>query len=333
MWNKPRPRRSSSSLSSQSPNERSRTHSNPARPGSEQSFNRIGGRPTSWHSPNHPVQSPARPGSPTGSLGSVGQSDDNPIVVERERNWNSPHPKWEYQVPRAMSPLPPPPPVSGSGYGRPPADWTPVQAGSPSRSRHTSLTNGRRASYERSRTSSLSDEFAPSKQSPLVRASTDTQIGRAHSPTPSDIAGDDRFKNTGSRFGWAFPRKRANLPPFERDADSPQKRPSTPPGSGPSSSLSVRPSHIPIRSPSRRGDVSSPQPKSEDYFDRRDEHRRTSGGFGEGSRPIAQRSKIEPIDLINVETEDLVPTDIESGMSLPHLFSQQPVELGYRQRP
>lgn len=312
MWNKPQSRRSSSSLSYNSPNERNRTNSNPVRPDSARGFNRIDGRPVSWHSPG-PIQGSTGYVSPSSSIGSEkGQR----IEQERERNWNSPQPKWEYQVPRALSPLPPSPPVPGSGYGRPPPDWDPnKQYDSPSRSRHSSLTNGRRVSHERSRTSSLSDEFPPPKlHAPLRRAGTDGQIGRPHSPATSNNADEDGTKPATQRFGWTFPKRRTNLPPFEPDVESPQKRPSTPETSRPSSRLSSRPSLIPMRSPGKRNDEesSSTQPRNDGDGEKKG-HRRSSLTFMESMGPITQNSRIEPVDLINADVEDLVPTDIESG--------------------
>lgn len=314
LWNKPQLRRSSSSLSFNSSGERSRTNSTTSRPDSAQAFNRIDGRPTSWY-PSGPVQGSSRIESPAGSITSVDKGGR--IGHERERNWNSPHPKWELQVPRSLSPLPPSPPVPGTGYGRPPPDWDPnKEYESPSRSRHSSLTNGR-LSYERSRTSSLSERFPPSKSEPaLARASTDSRIDRPHSPAQSETGSEDRGKDAGSRFGWAFPRRRANLPPFESDFESPQKRPSTPP-TRPDSHLSARPSSIPIRSPGRRDEdrSSSARARNEDDQEGQKGHRRTSATFIESMGRITQRSRIEPEDLINhdLEVEDLVPTDVESG--------------------
>jgi serine/arginine repetitive matrix protein 2 len=317
-WNKPQPRRVSSNQSFHSPNERTRTSSTPERPNI---------RPSSWHSAPIPIPG-SRPDSPALSVGSTEKehrnSSQNPVEHERERNWNSPQPKWEYQAPRSLSPLPPSPAVPGSGYGKPPPDWDPQRLESPSRSRHSSLTNVRRASFNRSRTSSLSDEHAPlTSQRPLGRAGTDPQLSRPYSPAFSDTHEDDgRSREAGSRFGWTFPKKRSNLPPFEPDVESPQKRPFTPPGSRPSSRLSSRPSLIPIRSPGRKNEEpaqsSSTHPRVKEKEPERTDGARTStiASLDFGHAAIT-RPRIEPIDLIHDTTaQDLVPTDIESGTRL-----------------
>ena len=307
MWNKPQLRRSSSSLSFNSPGERSRTHSTPSHPNFD--------RPTSWHS-SVPIEDSDRIGSPSRHFGPVDKEER--IGQERERNWNSPHPKWEIQKPRAMSPLPPSPPVSGTGYGKPPPDWDPNRDyDSPSRSRHSSFNGGRRVSYERSRTSSLTDEFPPPKPQPsLTRAATDDQIGRPHSPAPSDAGDEHKGREYNARFGWSFLKKRINLPPFELDSEPPHKRPATPPDPRPSGHLSTRQSLIPIRSPSRRDDEgsSTTQPRGEEGVEHRRGHQRNPATFTDPISFGARRARIEPEDLMSVEVEDLVPTDIESGM-------------------
>ena len=314
-WNKPRSRRASSSQSMNSPHEHSRMASTPPRPGSEQTYRMIDGRAVSWHSPG-PLNR-ARADSPTPNADQESSGDSrNPVAQEREKNWNSPHPHWVYQVPRSMSPLPPTPPVPGSGYGRAPSDWDPNRLESPSRIRHPSLVNGRRVSYERSRTSSLSEDAPPKLQPSLHRAGTDpTQSQRSQPPGISESIEDDQLKEANLRFGWAIPKRRANLPPFQPDVESPQKRPSTPEDPPPSGRLSARPSLIPIRSPG--SSPATKQDKSDDAPDRKRDkgkQRDMSGHPPPESRQYpVQRSRIEPIDLINTPTEDLVPTDIESG--------------------
>lgn len=146
---------------------------------------------------------------------------------------------------------------------------------------------------------------------------SDPNPRRSLSPGFSEITEDDRLKEASSRFGWALPKRRANLPPFQPDVESPQKRPSTP-ESRPSSTLGTRPSLIPVRSPGRRDDA--PPSRTDRVGDvperRKDKGKQRDMGDEPAPEPrnnFLQRSRIEPVDLINTPTEDLVPTDIESG--------------------
>ncbi|EKM54568.1 uncharacterized protein PHACADRAFT_258509 [Phanerochaete carnosa HHB-10118-sp] len=295
----------------------------------------INGRPMSWHSPGSLKQT-IRAGSPTPGVENEGRDDSSkPVVQERERNWNSPHPQWVYQVPRSMSPLPPPPDASGTGYGRPPADWDPNRIESPSRARRPSLINGRGTSYGRSRTSSLSEE-PPKPQPSLPRAVTDPQHPRRSlSPAFSEAAEDNELREASARFGWAMPKRRANLPPFQPDVETPQRRSSTPDRPSPSNRLSTRTSLIPVRSPGRKedgtsprsdrkerkNDVTSPRPerkeKEESTGQKKDKGKQRDMGNElppEPPQPYPmRRSRIEPVDLISAPTENLVLTDIESG--------------------
>ncbi len=266
LWNKPEPAlRSSSSLSMHSPLERSRTNSQPKRPDSAQSLSRSGSRPLSWHSVSSASGSD-RPYSPAGSLNSIDREwlEKNPIVVERERNWNSAHPRWEHQVPRPMSPIPSPPIVASSPYaykGTPNGSPSSSQSISRTQPRSTQILNGGSPrSSARIRTQSMNDQNLTKSLPPLTRAGTDSKIPRANSPslrkTPetSEEYGTPLGSGPGSRFGWSFPKKRDPLPPLDLQDES-----DTQAVNAPSSSRLAAPdfaaatgSHIPVRSPSRR---------------------------------------------------------------------------------
>ncbi|TFK54527.1 hypothetical protein OE88DRAFT_1724127 [Heliocybe sulcata] len=119
-WNKPRPRLSSANLrmhqsSPSSSSSRIRTQSIPARPDSAQSM--ISSQSSTSQIPGITSMSPnARRTSSINSSG-VGSSagdvepeeeeeEEKEVLIERERNWNSPHPKWELSR-GSLSPVPP----------------------------------------------------------------------------------------------------------------------------------------------------------------------------------------------------------------------------------
>ena len=309
LWNHPRPSlsRSTSSLDLNSPGDRQRTQSFPSRPDSAQSFS-TPPRAGSWHS----VHGGSRASSPASSVASYGrdpQSDPrNPVAHERERNWNSPHAKWEFQPPpRSLSPLPRSP--SASHTHRRLSNASP----SPSPRRTYAGTGS-----VRNRTVSLGST-SDRPPSPLVRRSvkqkeqlaatgTHTTPPRPGS-TDSEGAANDAY---GSRFGWPY-NKRYNSP-RQLDDFVP-----SPPGSRPSSQLSAsadRPSRIPVRSP-RKGDSpessvkrhAPPSPHAE--LQRRLGHRRSAAEIA--TEIPRSRKVIEPVDLMNARSEDLVPTDLESS--------------------
>lgn len=258
--------------------ERSRTQSHPARPGSV----------TSHLTPDfhrHYSFNDSRASSPTSSIRSRESEKEHELEVkhevdhQRERNWNSPHPKWDPNAPhghgRSVSPLPsslsPRPSIShahshsSSLHNRSPRVESPTQR----------LYTGRhtlRSSLSHSSLNSASKGSPPGpapapwpvREKPL----TPGQL-RPRSPLPPV---DSHSKENGSaskspaaassRFGWSLPRNRSSLPPIEFDQQSPERpthlshsripsSPSPTPGSRPSSRLSgnAKPSHIPVRSP------------------------------------------------------------------------------------
>ncbi|KAI0697274.1 hypothetical protein BC835DRAFT_1338951 [Cytidiella melzeri] len=323
MWNHPRAKlsRSTSSLSFNSPGERQRTSSFPSRPDSAQSFNTPSRRPNSWHS--IPTDS-SRPGSSASSIASYTKEPRseprNPVVRERERNWNSNHPAWEFQQPpRSMSPLPRSPSAASHTHRH-----LSNASGSPSNV-HMDVSTGSR----RDRTVSLGNQSQGPRsppEPPLVRKSEKYKLQVSQSPrarrTPEDPENGAPY---GSRFGWSFPKNHNHLPPLELD-DSAREHMPSPPGSRPSSRLSApRPSQIPVRSP-RKGDFlttvpkrpSSPSPCVDP--ERKLGHRRSAAEIDGAISSYTPRIMIEPVDLMHAE--DLVATDIESDSAESDLESQ-----------
>ena len=100
-WNSPRPRLSSdqspSSVGNNYTPERTRKHSRPSHSDSAQPK----------LTPERPSlsQQSSRASSPNGSIQSFGSKADEVEEVARERNWNSPQPKWKHR--RSLSPIPP----------------------------------------------------------------------------------------------------------------------------------------------------------------------------------------------------------------------------------
>lgn len=312
LWNRTQPRlaRSTSSLSLRSPNDPHQSNSYLNRPDSAQSFTTPPRRHMSWQSGS---AHSSRPHSPASSIASSEREPHseprNPVVHERERNWGSAHPKWEYQEPpRSISPSPRSLHTASRSHSR-------LSNGSPSQSQ----LSEKRTITTRNRTVSLGNHPARPR-SPLVRLSEQSKIPRPASPSSSvvdDSEGSPRPSPYGSRFGWSFPKNRGSLPPLEYE-DSPHKQVATPPGSRPSSRLSTTPSRIPVRSP--RKDDSLPSARAAVSTGRNLEesiHEEDLEGsyvdIPRASNVIAPRIRVEPIDLMHAETEDLVPTDIESG--------------------
>ncbi|KZT29055.1 hypothetical protein NEOLEDRAFT_1145361 [Neolentinus lepideus HHB14362 ss-1] len=123
-WNKTRPRLSSANLrmlQSSSSSSRIRTQSIPARPDSAQSMHSVMSSQSSTSQiPSMPSTRPHRGPRRTSSITSSGagssiapvegeeeeEEEVKEVLHERERNWNSPHPKWELTN-RSLSPVSP----------------------------------------------------------------------------------------------------------------------------------------------------------------------------------------------------------------------------------
>jgi serine/arginine repetitive matrix protein 2 len=172
--------------------------------------------------------------SPTGSMHSAGSGVEEGLeyeaVLERERNWNAPRPKWaSYQALARVS--------ISSAPSSPGSDHAQASEG---RARTKSLTVASssqlqaRQSEERRRISpSASGSRSPllrppsnaHSPSPLLRAATHPP--RPISPLPHSA---DKVHMHSKRFsapphpGWSFPRNRTSLPPLELEEDTVDKR-------------------------------------------------------------------------------------------------------------
>ncbi|KAI0829898.1 hypothetical protein BC628DRAFT_1359257 [Trametes gibbosa] len=299
-WNKPHPKlsRSSSSLSLNK-SERARTHSTPTRPDSAASYLSPTRATLHRHNSSNSLSSPSRPSSPTSSVHSVEQEVEHVIEHQRERNWNSPHPKWVGPLHhrRSLSPLP------KSPAGSPP-HTAPLKSMSTSRSRTNSTTQAPSLS---STTKPTPKEKIPRPNSPLLHSTAHNQsssLTRAKSPVafPSHDHAEPSHNGYKSHFGWSFPQKRAPLPPLELDQDSPRKllaRPSS------RTSLTAPPSHIPVPSPRKGLHESSSAPS---LSERKKSHRRSVTEFAESAGAIPPRIEVESDDH-----DELPPVPIVNG--------------------
>lgn len=195
--------------------------------------------------------------------------EERVVVHERERNWNSPRPKWgEHQHGRSPSPLPESMPVSTSA----------AQTGSPSTKERkdssaslSHLSGRQRTQSLRPRTSlapalgghprvrtQSSIAFDMKGKTPLAARTVGSQraspVPPSRSPSPVRVAQDESEAQPGaghpSRFGWSFPANRMQLPPLELDTepDSPEKPRASSPSrlslKGPAASHIPRPSSV-----------------------------------------------------------------------------------------
>ena len=264
-WNSPRPRLSSdqspSSVGNNYTPERTRKHSRPSHSDSAQPK----------LTPERPSlsQQSSRASSPNGSIQSFGSKADEVEEVARERNWNSPQPKWKHR--RSLSPIPPasPSPRSTPATFRirktslvgatPKTSTTPRESPSTIRPRKVSASSLSVLREPPSRSGSPA-HLDPSS-SPRRNDVSASPGPRPNSPLPppspkANSTGNGQASTTPpatSKFGWPFPRNRMQLPPLDFDDTTPER--STSPVYRPSSqSNPTRLSHIPVRS--------SPKPKS-----------------------------------------------------------------------
>ncbi|OJT12743.1 hypothetical protein TRAPUB_10691 [Trametes pubescens] len=297
-WNKPKLLRSSSSLSLNK-SERIRTHSTPTRPDSAASY-LSPNRPTLHrHGSSNSLASSSRPSSPAGSISAHSVEEEVEHVIEhvRERNWNSPHPKWVNPLHhrRSLSPLP------KSPAGSPPHTVPSRPAATP-RSRTNSTPSFASTSKSASKGparphSPLLRSTADNKPSPRTRPKSPVESSSQEKPDPS-LAG---YK---THFGWSFPQKRAPLPPLELEEDSPRKTPSRPSSRA---SLSATPSHIPVPSP-RKGAQDTPSTSGLSERERKRSHRRSITEFSESVGAIPPR-----IAITDETSVELPPVPIVNG--------------------
>lgn len=360
-WNKRHPKlpRPSSSLSVHSLTERTRTHSNPTRPDSAHSL--LSPDHAGLH--RHHSFSSNRAGSPTSSLSSRGsekeqeQEVQHEVVHERERNWNSPHPKWQQpgQRGRSVSPLPhsPSPSLSAShhhSHSRPHVRARAESFKTPSTreespKHHTNSgkqslrTSTSHSSLHVKENTALSKAEAASSSSSIGKHASlhlnraDNHSSRPHSPLPPVHGRENETSGhsaaSGSRFGWHFPRSRVPLPPLELDQENPgrpespkhMRTPSSPtPSSRPSSRASetTRPSHIPVWSPKKLPDPPSPSTRQKGHGEERKGHKRSTTEFAESVGGIPPRLDVE---LAPFTFEDTHHERSVSGMSQVIIFA------------
>ena len=254
--------------------ERSRTQSHPTRPGSA-----ISHLTPDFHR-RHPFNNSGT-SSPTSSIRSPDSEKEHELEIkheidhQRERNWNSPHPKWDSNAPRgygrSVPPLPPSlSPRSSTSHGHshsPSLHNRSSRIDSPTQHLYTGRPTLRTSSSHSSLNfASKSSPPGPTPWPVQQKSQTPGQLRPRSSPLP--LADPDSKENgiasssaaaASSRFGWPLPRNRPSLPPIEFDHQSPEQpshvsrtRTSSSPSPTPGSSRlsgNAKPSHIPIRSP------------------------------------------------------------------------------------
>ncbi|CCL98358.1 uncharacterized protein FIBRA_00353 [Fibroporia radiculosa] len=338
-WNKPKSKlsRPSSSLSLR---ERTRTMSEPQRPESAQAFVSSAHRTLSRHSSMNSISGSSRAASPAGSVSSHDHNlDTKPEVAqERERNWNSPRPRWVQQPPhqgRPSSPMPstlaPPP---GQKAGTPPKS---PRRESYVRPRANSSASFKLSSLQESATlsSGTIGQTLPRSKSPLLPSSASNSLAADKARSPSSASKVDispglkestQASGFRSRFGWSFPQNRAPLPPLELDTHSPERPPQRP-----SSRLNgaANTSMIPVRSPNKISSFERSHSPMEES-DRRRGHRRNLTEFSHTVGAIPPRiidpepvPELKPVpfeDSVFVSDEDSPPatsTPTAKPMVLP----------------
>ncbi|TCD61633.1 hypothetical protein EIP91_008139 [Steccherinum ochraceum] len=261
LWNMPahahaRTRTSSSlGMNTNSPSsaDRIRTYSTPARPDSAQGYL----SPVHSLSRKHSISSlssSSRASSPaqSHSPAAIREKEKDPVVHVRERNWNSPHPKWKPEPRRSVSPMPPADAEGPSGRARngsvsasrggvgvkvkarrsldvlssPSSSLGVVNKSSPPA---RDKGKGRESDVSKRSSSSLlkSPSFSSSSSSkPPASASADRPKSPQPPPPPPEPEPEppsspskSKVPNFKSRFGWSFPHDRAPLPPLEHDPD------------------------------------------------------------------------------------------------------------------
>ncbi|KAI0790671.1 hypothetical protein C8Q75DRAFT_760087 [Abortiporus biennis] len=358
LWNQPAHSRlrSSSTLSFHSPPDRTRTYSQPVRPDSAQSFltpDRSLRRQKSINS----LSGSSRPVSPASSIASFDfEKDEEKEVVKevehiRERNWNSPHPKWEapnLHHRRSISPLPQSPksPLAPSFStklnGKPSSpsshreSFVKEKTSSLSRSsslKEQSLDKSGRQSLSRSsslkeislskstsvaETSSLLADKTPSSgpKMPSSRTNGHTKLPRPSSPAPASISAPKAGSSTpaySSKFGWAFPRNRK---PVTSDLESDRDEHLASPPSR-SSSRASHASHIPVRSPKKSESTAAGMANDDVAAARKKGHRRSFTEFTESATPNPPIIKVDSIVLPDLSQEDMIHESDQDSQDSP----------------
>ncbi|CAL1707874.1 unnamed protein product [Somion occarium] len=273
-WNKPPLRtRASSTFGTQSLDDRMRTYSQPARPDSAASYLSPDRGALSRQGSLSSVSGSSRATSPSSSHASRDVEKEHVNELERvaqherEHNWNSPRPKWFHRrsVSPSLSPV-----ASSSGV-----DFR-MSNGSTNRPGTRAIMDESFPGQPSLSQMNISDgsftpapEFPPRAMSSPSRAANGvSRLPRLSSPQhhqePTIDYDSSRTQTPGARFGFQFPSRRPQLPPFELDADNAER-----PSSRPSSRLSMSDqskhvSHIPVRSsPKRTRTQSSPKDDSD----------------------------------------------------------------------
>ncbi|KAI0940568.1 hypothetical protein AcW1_003729 [Taiwanofungus camphoratus] len=320
-WNRPQSAlsRSSSSLNLR---ERERTGSHPSRPDSAQSFLSPARQTLHRHSSLNSMSSSSRASSPASSVSSRQVEKEQELGVKheiaqvRERNWNSPRPKWAQQSShhgRPASPMPNALSTSSSQRHSPKGSTPPKSPGDRQRARQRTDSSASRKSAplrgDANHISNSKDKTPPRAKSPLLRSNVEnkaTEHVSESQPPVSNAAAEPNSESAQtsgfrSRFGWSFPHNRTPLPPLELERDSPER-------SRPSSRLPVatNASHILVRSPRKANNASSATSHG-DAAEYKKGHRRSLTEFSDAVGAIPRI--IEPESEPDVTTSELASQD------------------------
>lgn len=261
-WNKRHPQltRPKSSLSLHSPTQHPRVRTQSFSPLTRQESE------TSLLSPEnrsglrrHHSFNSSRGASPSGSWTS--QDEDPETVHERERNWNSPRPKWHDHPPAKHGSLSPTSPSGHSPYPHPPAKGrlhTESQNISMSSANGVHQQHNTPSPQEKGRSKRLSlpspPPVFPGRESPSGSYQNTKPPHRTTTSSLLPVSKDNGHSHgSAANLGYGLVRNRTFLPPLDRDHESPQRshlRPHTPTSSSaPVKKGSFKESHIPVRSP------------------------------------------------------------------------------------
>lgn len=269
-WNKRHPKltRPKSSLSlhspTQDPRARTQSFSPLTRPESQASL--LSPEDRSGLRRHHSFNS-ARSASPSGSWTS--QDEDPETVHERERNWNSPRPKWHDHPPAKHASLSPTSPAGHSPYPHPPAKG---RLHTESQNIPKSSANGIHQEHNtpspqqtgRSKRLSLHSPspILSGRESPSGSHQNNKPPHRTTTSSMLPVSKDNSHSHgSAANLGHGLVRNRISLPPLDRDQGSPARshlRPHTPiafPASVKKGSL--KESRIPERSPRKTNALQS----------------------------------------------------------------------------